>query len=188
MLINPEIKTVMIPAEEFCRDYRDEKTFIEFCKACPRYGKLWSCPPFDYDTSARIAPYRYVYIIGVRTTVDPRLRDMVTDPVTIGDMAQFVTRDFRRGLDDMMRGLEKAVPNSLAFFAGCCYLCDHCARLFNQPCVHPDKMRNSLESYGFDVVKMTEELLGFKLDWSNDRLPEHISFISALFTKDQIAR
>jgi len=187
MLNNLEVKTACISAEDYCRDYRDEKQFIEFCKGCPRYGHLWCCPPFAFNTTARLAPYRYVYIIGIRTTVDPQLREMVKGAGTVGEMAEFLTKNFRPVIDDIMLGLEKAVPGSLAFYAGRCYLCDYCARLFGKPCNHPDKMRSSLESHGFDVVKTTEELLGFKLEWDNDKLPEHISFISALFTKDKLA-
>lgn len=187
MLNNPEVKAVCIPLTDYCRDYRDEKQFIEYCKECPRYGHLWCCPPFDFDTTAKIAPYRYVYIIGIRTAVDPRLIEMVKDPVTIGEMAEFLTKDFRRRMDDIILGLEKAVPDSLSFYAGRCYLCDYCTRLAGKPCRHPQQMRSSLESYGFDVAKTTEDLLGFKLEWDNDRLPEHISFIAALFTKEKIA-
>lgn len=187
LLNNLEVKAVSIPTSEYFKNYRDEKQFIEYCKECPRYGHLWCCPPFDFDTTARLAPYRYVYIIGFRATIDSRLREMVTDPVTIGDMAEFLTKDFRRNIDDVILGLEKAIPGALAFHAGRCYRCEYCARLLGKPCIHPDKMRSSLESHGFDVAKTTEDLLGFKLEWSNNQLPEHLSFVSALFTKDKIA-
>ena len=186
MLNNVEVKAVAITANEYCQNYRDEAQFIEYCKVCPRYRHLWCCPPFDFEPSARIAPYRYVYIIGFRAAIDERLREMVTDPVTIAEMAEFLTKDFRRRVDPVILGLEKAVPEALAFYGGRCYLCEYCARLAGKPCLHPDKMRSSLESYGFDVAKTTEELLGFKLEWSNERLPEHLSFIFALFTKEKI--
>lgn len=187
MYNNIEVKAVCIPLADYCRDYRDEKQFIAYCKECSQYGHLWCCPPFDFDTTAKIAPYRYAYIIGIRVAVDPHLRETVKDPVTIGEMAEFLTRDFRRYMDHIILGLEKAVPGSLAFHAGRCYLCDYCARLFDKPCRHPSQMRPSLESYGFDVAKTTENLLGFKLEWDKQKLSEHISFIAALFTKEEIA-
>ena len=92
MLFQPEIKTVMIPAEKYCREYRDPEQFIEYCKVCPRYNHLWCCPPFDFDTTEALKPYRYVYIVGMRTTVDPHLREIVTDPVTVGEMTEFITK------------------------------------------------------------------------------------------------
>ncbi|MBQ6810542.1 MAG: hypothetical protein IJO94_03955 [Firmicutes bacterium] len=187
MFINPEIKTVMISAEDYCRDYRDPETFIEYCKVCPQYKNLWCCPPLTCDPVEKLKPYKYVYIVGVRTKVDEHLRETITDPVTIGNMTEFITKDCRRHVDGIMLGLEKSAPNSLGFHAGRCYRCQYCARIFGKPCVYPDQMRNSLESYGFDVARTTEELLGFKLEWSADKLPEYISFISALFTKEPIA-
>ena len=187
MLFQPEIKTVMIPAEKYCREYRDPEQFIEYCKVCPRYNHLWCCPPFDFDTTEALKPYHYVYIVGIRTTVDPHLREIVTDPVTVGEMTEFITKDCRRYVDPVILGMEKAAPGSRSFHAGRCYRCDYCARIFGRPCVHPQEMRSSLESYGFDVARTTEELLGFKLEWSADRLPDHISFISALFTKEEIS-
>lgn len=186
MFIEPEIKTVMIPADEYCRNYRDPETFIEYCKVCPRYNRLWCCPNHAVDTSAVLAQYKYAYIVGIRTKVDEHLRNTITDPVTIGEMTEFITKDCRRHVDSIMLGLEKAVPDSMGFHAGRCYHCEYCARIFGKPCIHPDLMRPSLESYGFDVARTTEELLGFKLEWSANKLPEKISFISALFTKEKI--
>ncbi|MBQ1251678.1 MAG: hypothetical protein IIY02_02050 [Firmicutes bacterium] len=187
MFNQPEIKTVMISAEEYCKNYRDPDTFIEYCKVCPRYNRLWSCPPLTCNADAVLAQYKYVYIVGVRTKVDEHMRQTIKDPVTIGEMTEFITKDCRRHVDSIMLGLEKSAPGSLGFHAGRCYRCDYCARLMGKPCVYPNEMRNSLESYGFDVARTTEELLGFKLEWSADQLPEHIAFISALFTKEPIA-
>lgn len=186
MFAEPEVKTVMISAEDYCRKYRDPDTFIEYCKVCPRYQHLWCCPPHCCDTGKVIADFRYVYIVGMRTRVDEHLRSTITDPVTIGEMTEFITKDCRRYVDSVMLGLEKASSGSMGFHAGRCYRCEYCARLFGKPCIHPKQMRPSLESYGFDVARTTEELLGFKLEWSADKLPEHISFISALFTKEKI--
>lgn len=185
MYNNVEVKTVCVSLTDYCQDYRDEKQFIAYCKECPQYRRLWCCPPFDFDTTAQIAPYRYAYIIGLRVAVPPSLREMIKDPITVGDMAEFLTRDFRRYLDGIILGLEKAVPGSLALHAGRCYLCEDCARLSAAPCRHQEQMRPSLESYGFDVAKTTENLLGFKLQWDNQKLPEYISFIAALFTKEK---
>ena len=110
MLYRPEVKAVMIPAEDYCRDYRDPAQFMEYCKVCPRYGHLWCCPPFDFDTTKVLAEYGYVYIIGVRTTVDSHLRELLTDPQTIGEMTEFITKDCRRYVDGVLLGLEKAAP------------------------------------------------------------------------------
>ncbi|MGI5874465.1 MAG: DUF2284 domain-containing protein [Bacillota bacterium] len=186
MLYEPEIKTVVLPAADYCRDYRDPAQFIEYCKVCPRYHHLWCCPPFDFDTTEALAGYRYAYIVGVRATVNPTLRELITDPVTIGEMAELITKDCRRFIDPVILALEQKSPGALAFYGGRCYLCEYCARLTGKPCRHPDRMRSSLESYGFDVARTTEELLGFELEWSNERLPGRLSFIGAVFTREPL--
>ena len=33
-----------IPVKEYLERYVDVETFLESCRACPNYGKLWSCP------------------------------------------------------------------------------------------------------------------------------------------------
>lgn len=186
MLFNPEIKTAVISVEEYCRKYRNPDEFIQYCKVCPCYGNIWCCPPFDFDPGKSLMEFRSVCLIGMRVSVDDYLKEIISDPVTIGDMAEFITKDCRRYLDPVILGLERAFPGSRAFHAGRCYRCQYCARLKGNRCIHPNEMRYSLESYGFDVARTAEDLLGFSLEWSGDSLPEHISFISALFTKEEI--
>lgn len=69
-------------------------------------------------------------------------------------------------------------------YAGSCLYCPEgtCSRLDNQPCRHPELVRHSLESYGFDLRKTASELFGFPLLWSNDGyLPEYLTLICGLF-------
>ena len=35
--------------ESFVRDFVDVEGFLECCKVCPNYDKVWSCPPYDFD-------------------------------------------------------------------------------------------------------------------------------------------
>lgn len=35
-----------IPVEEYMKECVDVATFLEFCKECSNYGKLWCCPPY----------------------------------------------------------------------------------------------------------------------------------------------
>ena len=38
-----------IPVEEYMKECVDVATFLEFCKECSNYGKLWCCPPYTFD-------------------------------------------------------------------------------------------------------------------------------------------
>ena len=50
-----------------------------------------------------------------------------------------------------------------------------------KPCRHPEQLRHSLESVGFDVVAISRDLLGLELEWSKDgSLPKHLTLVTAL--------
>ena len=40
---------VEVPMEEYVKECVDVATFLEFCKECSNYGKLWCCPPYTFD-------------------------------------------------------------------------------------------------------------------------------------------
>lgn len=104
--------------------------------------------------------------------------------------------------------LEKeAQLHGRAFFAGTCLLCGRgaaatdggadvrggmfagqgaeqgggCTRREGLPCRHPDKVRPSLESMGFDIGKTAKELFGLELKWASDgMLPEYYVLVGAV--------
>ena len=58
----------------------------------------------------------------------------------------------------------------------------------NEPCRHPEQMRHSLESVGFDISKTASQLLGMELKWATGiELPEYLVLVTALFVKGEIA-
>lgn len=101
--------------------------------------------------------------------------------------------------------LEKeAQLHGRAFFAGTCLLCGRgagqgtkrgakrgakqgaesgggCTRREGLPCRHPDKVRPSLESMGFDIGKTAKELFGLELKWASyGMLPEYYVLVGAV--------
>ncbi|MDE7458334.1 MAG: DUF2284 domain-containing protein, partial [Muribaculaceae bacterium] len=56
-----------------------------------------------------------------------------------------------------------------------------CTRKCGEPCRHPDKVRPSLEAFGFDIGRTLSELFNIKLLWGkNGVLPEYLVLVSAL--------
>jgi Predicted metal-binding protein len=101
------------------------------------------------------------------------------------EIAQQLITDVRKLLDEALLLLEQRYPNSRALFAGTCHLCTigMCARIKGEPCIHPDKIRPSLEAFGFDIGKTASELLGVELKWSTyGELPEYFVLVSGFFT------
>ena len=38
-----------ISVPEYVENYVDVPTFLEACKACPNYDRVWACPSYDFD-------------------------------------------------------------------------------------------------------------------------------------------
>ena len=35
--------------DEYLKNYVNVEEFIQYCRECPNYGNVWSCPPYDFD-------------------------------------------------------------------------------------------------------------------------------------------
>lgn len=180
-----------IELPDYIRQYRDTATFITYCKACNRYNSCWSCPPFEFDTLEYMSPYKTAYIIGTQITPG---KDTIENNRGVDKCIPATYRiieEVRRILDNKLLLLEQQYPQSKAFFAGTCHLCPagQCTRIKGRPCLHPGKIRPSLESFGFDIGKTTSELLNIEMKWSTGGLlPEYFTLVSGFFTQNTIPR
>jgi predicted metal-binding protein len=178
-----------IKVDEYIRDYRDADRFIEYCKACPIYNACWACPPFDFDTTGILLNYKNAHLIGTKIILDKAVLSECTGREQCTEAAHRITKEVRIGLDDKLLALERKNSGSRAFLAGTCYLCREgtCTRIFGKPCLHPDRVRPSLESFGFDISKTASRLLHTELIWgSENRLPEYFLLVSALLTDEKV--
>lgn len=182
-------KMARLAAAEYIERYRDADRFIGFCEQCGNYGTMWVCPPYGFDTLARIKEYRNVYIIGTKVPIDESTRHAPADRDELENISHRIMKDAREIMDALLLRLEERHKGSLAFFAGSCYLCPEggCTRKNGDACLHPAKARSSLEAYGFDISKTASELLCIELKWSDGLLlPEYFTLVSALFTDHEI--
>ena len=175
-----------IPVEEYLLYYRNAEKFIEFCKECKSYGTCWACPPYDFNVAEVISKYENAYIIGTKIIPD---NTIINDVEQAKQAAHKLLAHARIILDERLLSLEKAYPNSRAFFAGTCFACpnESCTRIEGKPCINPDKVRPSLEAFGFDIGKTTSDLLHIELKWSNNGFfPEYFMLVSGFFTNHQV--
>jgi predicted metal-binding protein len=174
-----------IDVSEYIRDYRDVDKFIKYCEACSSYNACWACPPFDFNTTEVLMKYKNAYIIGTKIILNETLISECLGKEQCTEMSYKIIKEVRVGLDDELLTLERQSSNGRAFLAGTCHLCKKgsCKRIFGKPCLHPDKIRPSLESFGFDIGKTASQLLNTELKWgSEDRLPEYFVLVSGLLT------
>ena len=180
----PGIETyqVTVDAREYVHDYRDTPKFLALCRECRGYGNCWACPPFSHDTEAELATYRRATIIATKIPIENHESRPLTD-------AQAILRPVRRQLEVSFRRLETyhnenpEAPKAKAFaFAGKCLYCEECTRPTGKPCRHPDKVRPSLEAYGFDLTATLNNYFHLPLLWGKEgHLPPYLTLIAALF-------
>lgn len=167
---------VTMPAEEYIRRFNDSERFIKYCEECGNYGKVWACPPFAHDTLAELRQYSTVILVATKITPEQK-------GIPLTEAGSFI-RPERIRIEKMLREMEKEYGGRAFAFAGTCLYCpeDACSRLNNLPCRHPELVRPSLESYGFDLGKTATELFHLPLLWSNNSyLPEYLTLLSAVF-------
>ncbi len=179
-----------IESEDYIKDYRDVDKFISYCKECNRYNACWSCPPFDFNTEEYLSAYKIAYIIGTKIILNTDIINKNTGWEQCAKMTYCIIGEVRSELDKKLLELETTFPKSKAFFAGTCHMCpaERCTRIEGKPCIASDKIRPSLEAFGFDISKTSAELLNIEMKWSRDGiLPEYFTLVSGFFTNDEIA-
>lgn len=159
---------------EYRRCCVDVGKFLGYCKECPSYGRVWSCPPYDFDPMEIWDKYRHLTLYARVLTPSPG--------ATYEGMMEGLRREKDRFFDFLMEK-EGEVPGSLALSAGRCTLCEECGKLAGKPCVHPEKLRYSIESLGGDVAATVEKYFGFPLLWADQgALPAYLTLVGGLLT------
>ena len=168
--------TITISAEEYIKGYNNSSCFIEFCKQCKNFGKIWACPPFSHDILDELRAYSNLILFAVK--IIPHDNKI---PISLID--KFI-RPERVRIERKLLEMENLYKGKAFAYAGNCLYCPEgtCTRINNKPCRHPELVRPSLESYGFDLGKTAIELFGFPLLWSdNGYIPEYVTLICGLF-------
>ena len=167
--------TASVPVEEYVRSCVDVEKFLGFCRACSNYGRIWACPPFDFDPMDIWNRYRTLTLYAWILTPD---REMTMEEL----MEAFRTE--KQKLSRMVLDLEKTVPGSRSMAASTCIACSPCARAEGKPCRHPEQVRHSIEALGGDVALTMEKYLHTPIRWAeNGQLPEYLTLAAGLLTK-----
>lgn len=171
-----EVYTAEIDAKTYIKDFRRVEDFLKLCQQCKNYNNRYGCPPLHNDELAVVNKYQKVRIFGVKIIpMDKYLRlEMVNQ------LMEPVTNQLNKELLEE----EKTLDGFGLGFVGTCPYCGKtpCARIEGKSCRHPDKVRPSLEAFGFDVGKTAKDLLGVELKWSqNGLIPEYLMLVYGIF-------
>ena len=168
--------TAEIDVKTYVEGYRRTDYFIELCKQCKNYGCHYGCPPFDDETLSLVERYEKVRIMGVK--IIPNNKQLPLSAAN--DLMEPVITD----MNEELLELEKSLGGYAFGFVGTCPYCGGapCARISGKPCRHPEKVRPSLEAFGFDMSKTAKDLLGLEIKWSQGELiPEYLTLVCGIF-------
>lgn len=150
---------------EFMERFVAPETFLHACRACPNYGRIWSCPPYGFEVTEYWQRYSRLRLLVLKVPVAALKSEEVGPRLA----------EARNALDGMLQTLEARHPGSMALQSGCCLLCSTCARSCGEDCRHPDRLRYSIESLGGDVTAALKELLEVELQWySPEQVPDYL--------------
>ena len=177
-------REVTLAADELIGRYRDIERIGAFCLQCPGYGKSWSCPSFDFDPATVSDGFKTVTVRGTTIEFDESTRAACTTAEQSAATGRAAMHEVMNTLLPELYEQERQHPGSRCFTFRCVLCPEGCTRPEGKPCRHPELLRHSLESVGFDIVAMTRDLLGIDLEWSTDgSLSKHITIVTALFTR-----
>ena len=165
-----------IDAKNYINEFRRTDYFIEFCQQCKNYNHRYGCPPFDDETLSIVEGYEKVRIMGVK--IIPNNKQLPLSAAN--DLMKPVITE----MNEELLELEKSLGGYAFGFVGTCPYCGGapCARGSGEPCRHPDKVRPSLEAFGFDMSKTAKDLLGLEIKWSQGELiPEYLTLVCGVF-------
>ena len=174
-------KEVIVDADEFIGHYRNVERFEAFCRQCPSYGKVWCCPPYDFDPRTVSDGFKTVKLMATTIEFDDETRASCETAEQAAAVGREAMEQVWQTLLPQLYEMERETPGSRCFSFRCSLCPEGCTRPEGKPCRHPDRMRHSLESVGFDITAMMRDLLDINLEWSHDGLlPRHLTLVTAL--------
>lgn len=168
--------SIELPVPDYIARFRDHERFIAYCRKCRNYGQSWGCPPFDYDVEYLLRQYRTALLVATKITPAEG-----GHPLSEAGALIFPER---MRLERTLLEMESRYGGRSFAYVGTCLYCPEssCTRPEGKPCRHPERVRPSLEAYGFDIGKTASELFGIHLKWgANGKLPEYLTLVCGFF-------
>lgn len=166
-----------ISVKEYVRDYVNVAEFLEYCKACPNYNSVWSCPPYDFDPEDFWNEFSELHVVA---------RKIIFAPETSVEEGTRILAEVKAQMGEELYAMEKEYPGSVSLSAGSCSMCSEegCSRPEGAPCRRPCDMRYSIESIGGNVGLTVSKLMGIQLEWVQEgKLPSHFVLVGGLLKK-----
>ena len=166
----------LIKVSDYLDRYVNVEEFLQYCKKCNNYEKLWSCPSYDFNPEDYWKEYDELIVVA---------RKIIFGEGVDQDRSYEIMLEVKEDMSRELYELEKQYPGSISLSAGSCSLCkDGCTRTVGEPCRYPEMMRYSIESLGGDVGRTVSKLMGYELEWIEEgKLPSYFVLVGGLLKK-----
>ncbi len=171
---------------DFRKNYQDREKYMAYCRKCPRYDAVWSCPPLSFDVDAYLERFSWVNVLCAKIILSSQTIAEADTPEKIKTVGWEILLSVKLGMEEKLRQLEKQVSGSVSLSSGGCNLCNECSRKDGVPCRQLDKMRYSLDAFGFDLTAITKDMFDIDILWCRERLPDYFTLIHGILTKDEM--
>lgn len=165
--------------DDFINKYQDDK-FIEFCKVCKNYSKNWACPELSFDHIKYLEEYKNIelHLLKIIFSEDEIEKSIGQDIYEYGNM---ITKDIKNNYCKELISKEKIYTKVIN--SGGCSFCNICSRVYNKKCIKPNLLRYSMDSFGINLTKISQDVFNENLKWEKDRLPENYNLIFGICEK-----
>ena len=183
--------TATVSLKEYIEECVDVEQFLGYCRNCSNYGRVWSCPEFDFDPMDYWRRYDSLYILGRKLILPEELRLRIYSEEEREKVLTDLLKEPKMQLDRDLLSMEQSRPGSRALSGGSCLYCQtgDCARIHGKPCRFPDQMRYSIEALGGNVGRTLSKYLHLKLLWmEKGRLPAYFIIVGGLLHQKWLPR
>lgn len=176
--------SIDVSIEEYIDACVDMPRIIKGCQGCTNYGKLWSCPPFAFDPVNIWHSYSKLKLYAKKVMLPDELTKRTYSQSELSNEYFKIWKVERTSFFNELLSLERTERDSRALVAGCCDICNECARLSGKKCIMPEKLRYSIEALGGDVERTLNLYFDEKTLWAKDgHMSEYILLVGALMLK-----
>ncbi|MBQ1867165.1 DUF2284 domain-containing protein [Selenomonas sp.] len=176
-----------MPLSAFQQKYQDCATYLTYCQQCPNYNTVWSCPPLPFDVADYLEKFQWMYVIGAKINLSPQVIKAADTAEKVKAMGWDIVVAVKLAMEERLRRLEQQLPGSVSFSSGGCNLCRACSRKEGAACRRPEKMRYSLDAFGFNLTAIANDMLGIEIQWCKERLPDYFTLVHGLATTEKIS-
>lgn len=164
-------------AVSFYEKYVDADRFLGCCNSCPNFGKIYSCPPYEFSVEEFWKSFRTMRVILYKVNFP--------DGTSLKEGMEVYAKA-KEELTQFCLDLEKTEPGAVSLAPGSCDICGkgNCARVTGEHCRHPEKMRYSIESLGGDVVGVLRDFFNVEILWAKgEKAPAYMTLVAAILKK-----